>query len=381
MQTQARNDTVPLNSVQVLRAIAALLVIFAHIYPETLVFGPSTFPNFFLGAIGVDLFFVISGFIMVYASEPMFGRLASAPLFMARRIVRIVPLYWLATTVFLGYLFWSTRGNPIPDLPLHSIVRSYFFIPADRPVTGYFPALSAGWTLYYEMFFYSVFAVAIVLPRYFAVAAVTAFFYAIVHLGYWDSFLFEFVFGMLIAVAFRLGLRLPLWIAPILIAAAVPLWVFVGLENFVSLSRTQAWGGAAAMVVLACTCTEWNRPNLRGFRWAALLGDASYSLYLFHGIVPLGLNEVVVRLGLSGQVPFHPWLYGVVLMVLSIAVGLAVYHWFERPVTRSLQRSVRQILTLDGLKLGVFGRGAARSHVEDDGAVSALPSANASAIT
>ena len=115
-------------------------------------------------------------------------------------------------------------------------------MPADRPITGYFPALSAGWTLYYEMFFYAVFAVAIVLPRYFAVAAATAFLYLLVHAGYWDAFLFEFVFGMLIAVAYRLGFRVSPWLALLVVPVAIALWLFAGLENFVHFHPDQQLG-------------------------------------------------------------------------------------------------------------------------------------------
>jgi exopolysaccharide production protein ExoZ len=324
-------------SIQALRAIAALLVVFAHIYPELLVFGPTTFPNFFLGAIGVDLFFVISGFIMVYASEPLFGRLSSTPVFLARRIIRIVPLYWIASTLFLFYLRWKAQGNPMPDLPLHSIIRSYFFMSANRPGIGFFPMLSAGWTLYYEMFFYFVFAGAIMLPRPWAVVAVTAvfcFFIFVVH--NWDTFLFEFVFGMIIALAYRAGLRLPLWVCVSLILIAIPLWVWIGLENLVTFERWQAWGGASAMVVSACALS---RISLQ-LRWASKLGDASYSLYLFHGLVALAMFEAAGLIGINPQP--YPWLYGAFYMALCIASAIMIYEIMERPLTKALNQKAKE---------------------------------------
>jgi exopolysaccharide production protein ExoZ len=327
-------------SIQALRAIAALLVAFAHTYPELLSFGPTTFPNFFLGAIGVDLFFVISGFIMIYASEPLFRRLASAPYFFARRIVRIVPLYWIASTVMLFLLVLHERGGPIPDLPLHSIVRSYLFMPANRPQTGYFPMLSAGWTLYYEMFFYVVFAFAIVLPRLWAVVAVTGVFGFFVYgIRMWDPLLFEFCFGMVIALAYRAQVRLPVWLCAAMIAAAIPLWIWNGLENFVTLDRWQGWGTSAALVVAACALSRFSAPA-ELMRWPNRLGDASYSLYLFHGLVSIALGKIVRTLGIDPQP--HPWLYAAVLMAACIVAALVIYDRTERPITRSLNRAIDQ---------------------------------------
>jgi len=108
-----------------------------------------------LGA-GVDLFFVISGFIIVYASEPLFGK-ANAAEFLRRRTLRIVPLYWLALTMRLALLAVAARAGmkAFPDGAM--IAASYFFIPYDCQGFGPdypFPILDLGWSLNYEIFFY-----------------------------------------------------------------------------------------------------------------------------------------------------------------------------------------------------------------------------------
>ena len=125
-------------------------------------------PDLTLGNAGVDLFFVISGFVMVYASERMFGRAGGQLQFITRRLIRIVPLYWLVTPLYL------VMALAIPafekSYSVASVVASYLFIPWPRLDGIMQPLVGQGWTLNYEMFFYAIFAAAILAPRRIAVA-------------------------------------------------------------------------------------------------------------------------------------------------------------------------------------------------------------------
>ena len=97
-----------LKSIQVLRAVAALGVLTLHVANEKgMLFGggPGPFQNFLLGAAGVDLFFVISGFVMVYSSESLFGRAEAPKIFFLRRLARIAPLYWAVTVAIILYIY------------------------------------------------------------------------------------------------------------------------------------------------------------------------------------------------------------------------------------------------------------------------------------
>jgi len=218
-------------SIQVLRAVAALAVTVAHTYPLVgLEFGIANYPTLITGAAGVDLFFVISGFIMVYASEDLFEQQGAPRTFLLRRIIRIVPLYWLVTTVLLAYMLLR-YGSP-QEHSSRTIAASYFFIPtsnaAGAPIT---PFLAVGWTLNYEMFFYLVFAFGLLLRR---AAAVIILSVLLIAFGLWgrqlslplslsilaDPIILEFVFGMLVALAYREGIKLPKAAALALIVAA-----------------------------------------------------------------------------------------------------------------------------------------------------------------
>lgn len=147
--------------VQVLRFIAALAVVICHsaFYSKERL-DPDSF-RYDLGANGVPLFFVISGFVMMVAAKKLQGVENAWKFFIIRRIVRIAPLYYFATTVKLVTLLGAA------GLVLHAqvdwiyIVKSYFFLPAVNVDGEIRPLLAVGWTLLFEMFFYAIFTLSL----------------------------------------------------------------------------------------------------------------------------------------------------------------------------------------------------------------------------
>ena len=239
---------------QIVRAVAALIVVVFHARNELNHRGfADPFPDLTIGAFGVDLFFVVSGFIMVVASERLFGRPGAAGPFLARRVLRIAPLYWAFTAAFalialrLGHL----PGHPRASLA--HIVASFLFLPALRPEDGaYFPVYSLGWTLNYEMFFYVCFALTLRLARARAVAALSAALIGLVSVGrlvalpwplfYWaDPIVLEFMFGLWLGLAHRAG-----WRVPVRAGVALSLTALAGVAAYVpSIDSAQAWRGLA----------------------------------------------------------------------------------------------------------------------------------------
>jgi exopolysaccharide production protein ExoZ len=114
-------------------------------------------PRFWWRQAGVDLFFVVSRFIMVYASKDAFGKPSEAIDFLQRRIIRIVPLYRIATGAFMLLISHAIDKY---------VLLSMFFVPFDP-----FPIVRPGWTMNYEMAFYLLFAGLLWLPRARASAA------------------------------------------------------------------------------------------------------------------------------------------------------------------------------------------------------------------
>lgn len=339
-----------LKSIQALRAVAALGVLTLHAATEKLSHlggEPGPFKNFLLGAAGVDLFFVISGFVMVYSSQSLFGRADAPQKFFLRRLARIAPLYWAVTAVIIVYIY-AVHGAKLWEIySPASLVASFLFWPYPR-IDGYaFPVHLLGWTLNFEMFFYAVFAVAIVLPRRAAVAAVCVALAALVIVGryvalplpfqFWsNSIILEFCLGMLIAAAYREGVRLPPIAAWSLGVAACAGFAAAAMPS--GEWRVLFWGLPSAALVASCalSASTW-QPEPAG-RFFGLLGDASYSLYLVH---PLTFPLVRWTAGRWLDFSHIPWVYAGIAYLAAIAASVVCYLVFEKPITRALQRRLK----------------------------------------
>jgi len=331
-------------AIQALRALAATAVVFAHFQMDLgrLLNARDALPDLTLGNAGVDLFFVISGFVMVYASEPMFGRTGGPLQFMTRRLIRIVPLYWLVTTLYL------VMALAIPafekSYSVASVVASYLFIPWPRLDGIMQPLVGQGWTLNYEMFFYAIFAAAVLAPRRIAVALASGVLIVAVGAGqlyppaspilaFWfEPIVLEFVFGMVVGLAYREGFRLPKPVALLTVLGGFAL-MFVAHGYFES--RLLSLGLPAAVIVAGAAFGDF---SLRSPAWRpiAVVGDASYALYLFHSIPVRVILIGATWMGID--IASRPWPYLAAAVVGAIALAVAIYYLFERPVVRLLRR-------------------------------------------
>ena len=351
-----------IGAIQILRAVAALMVVLSHAQNDALreaIANGYRFTRFELlpWDSGVDLFFVISGFIMVYSSQRLFATPGAGGAFISRRLIRIVPLYWMITAialVILGYVAFEGK-HPFPSIS--EISASLSFFPFARPVDGQpRPIVDLGWTLNYEMFFYFVFAVFVGFRRDVAIAAVALGLALAVGLGailhpratalaYWsDPIVLEFVLGMFVARVWLSGVRLGHWL--------VLLFVLVGMAILArDLDHMTAVGsmdsdpngvlrlfGAGVPMMTIFAAVVLAEPafltRTRLARFFALLGDASYALYLFHPLAIIFARKAYLVLGLEKTAGFWP-LIGV---EIAMAVGLAVIvHLFvEKPISALL---------------------------------------------
>ena len=360
--------------IQALRFVAAMLVVLAH---STAMVNERMHLDMFkwrAGWSGVDIFFVISGFVMAISSGGLMQRVNGWKIFITRRLIRIVPLYWVATTIKLVAILVLPSLALDSPLELWNTIASYLFIPTfdDKSLLAA-PLLKVGWTLNYEMLFYAIFTMALLLGKsplkftaaIFALAvAINIFSTPSVPFlyGFLEPILMEFVMGMLVA---KLCMRVNTINAVLNIDLKIE--ARHGAKNFIDkfiqyISTTKVGAIIGAIAVLASftimfNCAEqpmwwrwayWGLPSMVIVTVVALsepalrkvipkllatLGDSSYSLYLFHTFtVPL-LGTLMIKMKLM-----QPTLALTACIVISPLVCLAIYAWFELPMTTRLKK-------------------------------------------
>lgn len=275
-------------TIQYLRGLAALLVVWFHATMMT-AFAEKEFWH--CGRFGVDIFFVISGFIMwtTTAHTPR-----SPTNFWLARILRVVPLYWLFTFIFVLALLIDPEAVLNPrSIDIVFLARSLLFIPATDPSIGTItPMLSVGWTLNFEMFFYVVFGAALLLSNArLRAAAILGTFIALSTAGYlvqidspiWYTYtnpmLLEFGCGILIALSVHRIEKNPAWLGATLIMLSLILFTISSIRSPVASDIFSGIG--AAFAVTGCLGLE-RFVKQRPLRAVKFLGDASYSIYLAH---------------------------------------------------------------------------------------------------
>ncbi|TMV19507.1 acyltransferase [Rhizobium sp. Td3] len=328
-------------NIQILRFFAALLVTFAHmgvaiedrdagfrmIYPLD-------------WGLGVDIFFVISGFIMYYLMHNRFQEPGVSRDFLKRRVLRIAPLYWLCTTLMVASIVAAGALVNNNAIDLQHIAASYLFLPWQRTDGQTFPVLSLGWTLNYEMLFYLLFAVVLSMSRKTGLMVLAGAFSALMVaaalappsmwlLRFWgNSIIGEFLLGILLAMIFMRPARLTFFTSLALMVAGVTSAVCVyQTESYLYLPRLLT-GGIPALLITSAIILGPNAPASAPCKWLARAGDASYALYLTHPFATKLVAIVGIKLGLPTILVFVAGIF------CSIVVAATVYVLFEKPFTK-----------------------------------------------
>lgn len=340
-----------IKSIQALRGMAAALVVLfhtqmlVHVYegryglPASPLTATETIRLF--GQCGVDLFFVISGFVMAYITFGSYGRKGAAGAFLKRRAARIIPLYWLYTSVMAILLLALPQLFATATFELRGLVLSYLFIPYTPSGLNMAPMLAVGWTLSYEFYFYLLLAVGlsffsrlrflICLGCFFALAVFTParFPGPIAHL-LTNPLLFEFYAGYLLGTAYKKGFSLPPRIAVLCIAGAIILLV-LGIMAKLPHVRIFSWGLPSALLLAGIV--SWEKTARPRFpEWFSALGDSSYTLYLSHPLLLPGIGKLCAFLGVFTAFPSTVFI--VFAVILCCAAGHVLYLLVEKPLLR-----------------------------------------------
>ena len=318
-------------SIQYLRGLAAFGVLVFHAAERA-------GGQFGVGAAGVDVFFVISGFIMWVVTC---RKTPSPGSFLLRRVQRIVPLYWAVTLAAAGLAVFVPGAFPNLQVTAETLGKSLGFIPYQDPQGLIAPLIVPGWTLNYEMFFYLVFAAGLLAPARLRPWLVTAALAGLVAIRplldaanplvatYTDPILLEFAAGVWLGKLWsdgRLPGRLLAWSLIGLSLAGFAAVAVAGID--VAAGRALFWGLPALALVAGAVSLERRGP-VRDWPPLRALGDASYSVYLIHG---LAISAAVRALGLVGVEA--PAAIFATAIVVGLAAGLIAYQLVEKPMMK-----------------------------------------------
>jgi exopolysaccharide production protein ExoZ len=334
MHTSAPRQT--LVGVQYLRGIAAIMVVAHH--ARHYFSQADSWTDF--GSRGVDVFFVISGLIMAYSTRGVAaGSIDRATIadFLTKRFIRVVPLYWIA-------LLWTSKKVILDPEIGPTIGLDLLFIPHFHAVytTGVYPYLVPGWTINYEVTFYVLFAGAMLFGsrRYVVMACLLIALVCMSFLKwtsaaaifYTSSVLLEFLLGLLVYFALaRWRVRCSNGLLVAVFMASTALLAIETSDQF----RGFTDGPFAALMVWCCAQIDTAKLSSRAL---LLLGDASYSIYLFH----LAAFQVPDRLlrGLGFTQP-DAWTVFIVIgahVMSAIFAGVCIHLWIEKPMLEALRR-------------------------------------------
>lgn len=332
-----------LSNIQYLRGLAALMVVVSHSMTHFDLTQDLILRK--LGTFGVDIFFVISGFIMVYSTS---AKSISPLTFIKRRVERVAPLYWIFTTLLISMVLISPETFSTVKLEVWNVVSSYLFIPSESTsstFSGSFkPVLYVGWTLNYEMFFYLIFAFSLFLPAQRQLLCIFMIMSGLVSIGiftnssgffefYSDPILLEFCVGVFLGKAYLSG-KIKVSNKALFPLAFAVFFFFLMCEF--GWHRILYSGIPASIVVFSAL----SLPNFTGRLNSALclIGDASYSIYLSHFFTIGTLSALRGGLGYYANTSFsNAVLFISINVIASALVGIIIYLFLEKKINLFLR--------------------------------------------
>ena len=327
-------------SVQYLRGIAAGMVLLEHIGLKSSQYSTNVLSGWHVGGAGVDLFFLISGFIMCYTMSEKHQQPNSTITFLWRRVLRIIPLYWFVTCLALiVYVLMPDKVNSTGGET--DLLASFFLLPSSGSYL-----VANGWTLSYEFLFYTLFTLGLLFSRgvgsllvVLALTALSVFGFLQPQNSVWGAFLsnqllLEFAAGIGLCYYMPLIKKLPLMTMPMLMGAGIGglLAVNQGIQTDI---RVIDFGIPMLLIMAGALGVErelQKRPN----QLLNLLGDSSYAMYLIHPFILVAAAMVLSKLGLTDVM--NGWFFVLVLFVGSTIGGWVLFRYVETTIAKYIKK-------------------------------------------
>ncbi|MGH1428962.1 MAG: acyltransferase family protein [Arenicella sp.] len=345
--------------IQYLRGLACLLVIFHH--AQSFVPQWTDEHSVFLysfeylrewGKIGVDIFFIISGFIITKVLLKTKYTYPSTLEFIKKRFIRVVPLYWFYTGITIMF---AIEFTPILSIPFNTnqLFHSFSFLPEIIEYRYQLPILPVGWTLSIEIIFYLSAGITAYLCKKHWIIGLTIIlisFHCFHHFS-WLSlkstisshYLIEFIIGVWIAKVEPQLIVKRQWVVLTAVFSAILLFTCILIKFSILLIGLQMLTATLLVfsAVFAAHLSEKNsigNENHKCHRFFSILGDSSYTAYLSHPILLGGLNATIIPIVYS-WFPY-PNLLVLFLTIISVFAGIVAYKLIEQPLLVFLKRTL-----------------------------------------
>lgn len=368
-----------LTSIQALRGIAALGVVAFHSLTVEQKYsgGDHLLPSFMqLGQSGVDLFFVISGYVMVTVTKGRFARTGEMMRFLWGRLTRIYPTYWFY--FFVTGAIFLVKPNWVNSSQAHqsNLISSFLLLPSDR-----LPLVMVAWSLIHELWFYCVFAVLLKFHERWLFPALLSWAGSILLLNLFISvadlsagsrialhpYSIEFIVGALVAIYIskenlpQLSRRnAALTIAFVLAIGMPTVYMFEVLKDE-TLTRVAVVGALYGLLVLSVSRLE-TLNCLKVPKFLQSLGDMSYTVYLSHVLVLSAVGRLWLATSPMPNNLLDNWLASTIMLASVVGFGWVGFWMVEQPVLRASHRlrarwfdkidanTVNSVLTSDAAK-------------------------------
>lgn len=335
-----------LNILQMLRGFAAIGVLLFHIGVSTtfyfnVVWLNDCFSSFW---VGVDFFFVLSGFIMVYVHYTDLKNRSNVKVFFLKRFVRIYPIYWIIASIYLVLQLYV--GKLTFEKDWLYIVKSYLLIPQSK-----YPFLFPAWSLVFECFFYVIFGLGLLLGL--RLAKYTLFVWLILillndftrysTLFVLDPRILEFLIGCVIGYIFQKYIDqikrycIPIFYCSISIFAILIIcFIFLKLPVRGSVSGSFFYGSLAALLIFGTASLESNKP-VKLPSLLLLIGSASYVFYLSHQIIVGLVYKVSSGLFHHQAKPAILFFTAIFTLIFTLIFSVLLHKSVENPLLKKLQ--------------------------------------------
>ncbi len=341
-----------LNLLQTFRGLAALLVVLHHASGAAInIFHQEYLLNFFIfGNSGVDFFFVLSGFLIFYIHASDIGNRNKFTLFIKKRFIRIYPIYWLVTIIVLPIYFIAPSFGQGYERDISVVIKSLLLYPQ----TTNMPIVAVGWSLTYEVFFYLMFSLLIILkPKLslpiiasWIVGILISFTYNLVFnqnqnaafFNIFSGYNLEFILGCLAALfIYKFKSRIKINYLKVFLGLSSVLFI---LGNFVPYGLTQEshvliYGIPSVLIIISSTLIEIKNP-LKIYTIFLYLGDASYSIYLTHYACLSALIKAAIVIKLNAFIALNFLL--TIIIVITIILGCIFHSYIEKPLLTYLRQ-------------------------------------------